>query len=387
MKAYILTIQAFVFAMLISLRASAQEPIEAPPVEGPIEAPSDFPGSLARLEAAREAANSSVDDDVLAELAAAIDELSRFTAELSQDDGDGEERRKSLIKARLSLARGYTKTDMSKAEAVIDEILHGYIDPNSPIPIGSFGTSMNRLFKARQAAMETKSKGTVRITCFVDCEVSIDTYPVKPGEYEPYLGKHVVRYRSIDGSVPSSVVPVELGEPGHEVEVGTSPEKEAAKKKIAEAAQAAEAEKAAQAAEAEKAAQAEKTAQAAEAADTEQAEQTTADAAKTENDKRNDKRKTPLGVSITGAVIGTGLIVGGGVFLSFDGLCPNGSSPDSCPKRWEASIAAPVSIAVGAALWVTLFAIEMSDRPRRSSDRVDRSRRARVTLGLDGLHF
>jgi hypothetical protein len=82
------------------------------------------------------------------------------------------------------------------------------------------------------------------------------------------------------------------------------------------------------------------------------------------------KRLLPRGVEIDGLVLGTGLIVAGGVMLAFDEKCVNrDADPEFCSQKWESTAGGALSIGLGGALMITSVVLLVIDERRVQSSK------------------
>ena len=306
---------------------------------------SAYEQALNGLELARVDANSKVDEGVLANLARAILELETFTEALSDD----EEGRSALSEAKLVLARDYAKLgDQAAAERVLDDLLRSTPDLDT-IPIASFGRKMIALFDARKALMDETGKATLQIRCSLECEVSVDTQPVVPGDYDLYVGAHVVWFRSLDGRVPSSVKTLDLAAAGATLEVGLP---DVIGDSIADSGSESDTESSSE-------------------LDADSDSDSGSDRAEVSDSKspielppKPPARRGRLGLEIAGTLVGAGQIVAGSVLLGLDGRCADGS-PNllTCPKVHQSLIGGAVLVSIGTALITTIVGLQLH-RPR-----------------------
>lgn len=82
------------------------------------------------------------------------------------------------------------------------------------------------------------------------------------------------------------------------------------------------------------------------------------------------KRMLPRGVEIDGLVLGTGLLVAGGVMLAFDEKCVNrDADPAFCSQKWESTVGGALSIGLGGALMITSVVLLVIDERRVQSSK------------------
>jgi hypothetical protein len=309
----------------------------------------DYAGALTQLDETSLAAANSVDPEVLAALVDALAQMDAHVLALADDEAG----RRSVVMARLNLARGYLKAgDQPAAERELDRLLRESL--GTEVPASRFGPDLNKLFKARQTALDAAGKAKLSIVCHAPCEVVLGTSRVEldaPIMSDLYLGTHVLRIRSSDGSVEALEQAVELSEPGAAVVVEfAKPEPEPEPEPVPEPVPA------------------------------------PVPAPVVEAPPPPVvgpppvKRMLPRGIEIDGLVFGTGLIIAGGVMLAFDGQCP-GQDADlsTCPKIWESTAGGAVSLGLGGALWITSAVLLAIDEHR--VEHSDQQRAARFELG------
>jgi hypothetical protein len=307
----------------------------------------DYAGALAQLDETSLAAANSVNPDVLAALADALAQIDAHALALADDEAG----RRSVVMARLNLARGYLKAgDATAAERELDRLLRESL--GAEIPANRFGPDLNKLFKARKAALDAVGKATLTIICHSPCEVVLGTSRVQPDApvmSELYPGTHALRINSADGSIAPLAQEVDLSagaavvvefakpEPEPEPEAVPEPEPEPVPAPVIEA------------------------------------------PPPPVVGPPPVKRILPRGIEIDGLVLGTGLIVAGGVMLAFDEQCINpDANPSSCSKTFESTAGAAVSLGLGGALWIT-SAVLLAIDERRIED--SKKHVARFELG------
>ncbi len=325
---------------------------------------SAYEQALNGLELARVDANSKVDEGVLANLARAILELETFTEALSDD----EEGRSALSEAKLVLARDYAKLgDQAAAERVLDDLLRSTPDLDT-IPIASFGRKMIALFDARKALMDETGKATLQIRCSLECEVSVDTLPVVPGDYDLYVGAHVVWFRSLDGRVPSSVKTLDLAAAGATLEVDPP---DVIDDSNADSGSESDT---------DSSSDLDATSDSDSGSDpADPADVSDSDSPIEEPPPPPPRRRGRLGLEIAGTLVGAGQIVAGSVLLGLDGRCADGS-PNllTCPKVHQSLIGGAVLVSIGTALITTIVGLQLHRPRHKEPPRVAFDRRGNI---------
>jgi hypothetical protein len=318
-----------IFALFLAITPPATEPASAP----------DFPSARTQLDETSLAAANTVNPEVLAALADALARMDAHAFALADDEAA----RQSVVMARLNLARGYLKAgDTAAAERELDRLLRESL--GAEVPAGRFGPDLNKLFKARKAALDAAGKAKLTIVCHSPCEVVLGTSRVQPDApilSELYPGTHALRISSPAGavepveSVESVAQNVELGEGAAVVvefakpEPVPEPEPEPEPEPVPVPAPVVEA------------------------------------PPPPVVGPPPVKRILPRGIEIDGLVLGTGLIVAGGVMLAFDEHCINpDADPSSCSKKWESTAGGALSLGLGGALWITSAVLLAIDERR-----------------------
>lgn len=340
-----------IFALLLALAPPTTDPAatDSAAATDP-SAATDSAAALTQLDETSLAAANSVDPEVLAALAAALAQMDAHALALADDEAG----RRSVVMARLNLARGYLKAgDSAAAERELDRLLRESL--GAEIPASRFGPDLNKLFKARKAALDAAGKTKLTIVCHAPCEVVLGSSRVLPDAAvmsELYPGTHALQIRSADGSIEPLVQSVELREPGGEVVVEfAKPEPEPEPEPVPEP----------------------------------EPEPVPAPVIEAPPPPVVGpppvKRMLPRGIEIDGLLLGTGLIVAGGVMLAFDEHCINPDhNPTSCSRKWESTAGGAVSLGLGGALWITSAVLLAIDERRvgDSSKPVARFERGRL---------
>jgi hypothetical protein len=339
---------ASIFALFLAIAPPTTDPAVA---TDPVGA-TDYSHALAQLDDTSLAAANSVDAEVIAALAEALAQMDGHVLALA-DDEDG---RLSVVMARLNLARGYQKAgNTSAAERELDRLLRESL--GAEIPAGRFGPDLNKLFKARKAALDAAGKASLTIVCHTPCEVVLGTSRVEPDAAimsDLYTGSHVLRIRALDGSIEPLAQDVELSEPGAAVVVEfAKPASEPVPVPVPEP----------------------------------EPEPVPAPVIKAPPPPvvapPPAKRILSRGIEIDGLVLGTGLIVAGGVMLAFDEHCINpDANPSSCSRTWESTVGGAVSLGLGGALWITSAVLLAIDERR-----VEHSKQRAARFELGRLRF
>lgn len=305
----------------------------------------DYAGALTQLDEASLAAANSVDPAVLTTLADALAQMDAHVLALADDEAG----RRSVVMARLNLARGHLKAgDSAAAERELDRLLRESL--GAEIPAGRFGPDLQKLFDSRKVALDAAGKAKLAIVCHKPCEVVLGTMRVEPLEHELYLGSHALRISSPDGSAPPLEQKVELATTGETVTVEfAKPEPEPEPQPEPEP-------------------------------EPEPVPPPVIEAPPAPVVPPPPKRMLPRGVEIDGLLLGTGLIIAGGVMLGFDEHCANrDADPEFCQKRWESTAGGAVSLGLGGALWIT-SAVLLAIDERRVAGQTERPA-ARLEFG------
>jgi hypothetical protein len=305
----------------------------------------DYTGALAQLDETSLAAANSVDPEVLAALANALAQMDVHAPALAADEAG----RQSVTMARLNLARGYLKAgDQAGAERELDRLLRESLGVE--VPAGRFGPDLNKLFKARKAALDAAGKAPLKVVCHAPCEVVLGTTRVEPDApilQELYLGTYTLWISSADGSVETTqavevaqgveAVVVEFAKPEPQPE--PEPEPEPVPAPVVET------------------------------------------PPPPVVAPPPPKRMLPRGLEVDGLVFGTGLIIAGGVMLAFDEHCidPN-ANPSFCSRTWESTAGGAISLGLGGALWIT-SAVLLAIDERRVGPAKEQQRAVRFELG------
>jgi hypothetical protein len=305
----------------------------------------EYAAALTQLDETSLAAANSVNPEVLAALANALAQMDIHVFELAGDEAG----RQSVIMARLNLARGYLKAgDQAAAERELDRVLRESL--GAELPAGRFGPDLNKLFKARKAALDAAGKATLTVICHAPCEVVLGTSRVEldaPILQDLYLGTYVLSISSSDGSVETTQA-IELGQGETEVVEFAKPEPEP---------------------------------EPAPEPEPEPVPAPVIEAPPPPVVPPPVKRMLPRGLEIDGLVFGTGLVVAGSVMLAFDEQCidPN-ANPSFCSRKWESSAGGAVALGLGGALLITSVVLLAIDE-RRVAQSKEQQRAARFELG------
>lgn len=263
-----------------------------------------FAAALAAVEQANREVNNDPETK-LANLAAAIEQLSSFGPQIAADP----KARETLDLSLLNLARALLVSgDQAGAAEVMDEVLRSAYDRK--LPIARFGPSLVEFHDQRRAALEARGTAAIQVQCHVSCRVIIDARPATSHFGPLYLGAHRVWIEALDGSVAPVEHAVELSEAGA-TEVLHFGETEPSCKPTP---------------------------------------------APPLPPPPPPKRILPRWAEISVAAIGVSAIIAGGVALGLDGKCPGGLDPradaERCPQLYEGTVPGLVAIGVGSALLV-----------------------------------
>lgn len=275
--------------------------------------------AVSELEAAADAIADQSPAESIARLEAALTEAQRQPRELLTDPSATE----TLARARLALVWAQlANDDLAAATATMDTAIRSA--GATPLPLSGLGPAVSDLHDQRRALLEAAGHATIAVDCD-GCEVLIDEGRADNPSAPLLLGSHRVWLLDPSGELEPRFADVVLDADGAIVSLDyrptvTLPPKPKPPPPVAP-----------------------------------------------------DKPVVPRWAKIVGMSVGAGLLVTGGVLLSREGKCQGGGAPspdntDTCPEIW--SMAAPSyallgigsGLLLGGGVWLTIDELRASKR-------------------------
>lgn len=273
--------------------------------------PASYEQSQRDLEAATASFADQSPAESIASLEAALASAIQHPRELLANPSAVE----TLARARLALAWSQlAQGDTAAATATMDLAIRS-AGPN-PLPLAGLGPDIRKLHNERRAALESAGQATIAIDCDA-CEVLIDEAKSDNPSRPLLLGTHRVWLLDPHDQLDPSFREVTLDTAAGTLTLDYRPAAVVPDETVSDD-------------------------------PIPQPEQ---------KDKGKDKPKVPRWVKIVGMAVGAGLLVTGGVLLSLDGKCQNGSAatPDNlgtCGKVWTSAAPSYALLGVGGGLLV-----------------------------------
>lgn len=338
-------------------------------IGAPAPEPEDYEDALGQL-------GSAVGEFMSLEREHAIEELERSLAQVSEfPDGPlaGQPAPAVIIDAWVILAGLYlAERDLEAAKSAMDEAIR--TARGQPLAVQSYGPKVSKLYQERFAALQAAGMAEISVDCDDACTVVINERLLSGTREQLLLGSYRVWVKRGDGEGGWKAYTIDLTSPDTVVVV-PAPATQAGTASEPEAPVLPESETAPVDA---------PSVAAVTSVRAHERPSVSLPAPIREQPRPPQRRMIPRGVEIAGVTAGVGLMIIGGLLLSYDGKCeydnrrPSATTSEGqCGDIYETSAAGGSLLGIGTAVLATATAFLTIDEIR-----IGRARSPRVMLGL-----